>query len=468
MKQLVLLLDGTWDNTNTSDKDTNIARIRTLLDRALSQAGSGTNPVGAPGMAGHLWKPRRFADNGEECLVYYQPGLGSTTAAINRELQSGAFGEGIGSKIREGYRFLSENYVPGDKICIFGFSRGAFAARSLAGYISAVGLLRPEQCTPELEARTWAFYRQKPADRYSGDRLALAQYVWPPDEFAIELLAVFDTVGALGIPLVAFSRANAAKYGFHDVELNRVAKVNLQALAIDEHREAYSATTWRRTPFLQFNGKVEQVWFAGAHADVGGSMIVEATRAQQPYVGLDDISLDWMLKRIRLHLPWFPINPGLGPHLSGTRDILGPQHEMRKFPWTLLPTTYRAIANVAVPHSWLHYSQASGYDRHAEMLHESVHQSVIERLGHYVDISGDTLIYAPENLMVVFDQITATYLRAPGLLHPSHEIRIADWAGHLLNPYNPQECAAAVDLLLGARERLKLPDIAADSRTTLP
>lgn len=455
MKQLVLLLDGTWDNTDTSDKDTNIARLRTLLDRSLSPSGQSA----AHASQHRLWKPRHSARTGHECLVYYQPGLGSTTDRIEREVQSGAFGVGIAVKIREGYRFLSQNYVPGDQVYIFGFSRGAFAARSLAGYISAAGLLRPETCTPELEAKAWTIYRQKPADRYSAEKLELAAHVWPVEQFAIDLLAVFDTVGALGIPLVAFSRANAAKYGFHDVEMSRITKVNLQALAVDEHREAYSATAWQRTPFLEFGGKVEQVWFAGAHADVGGSMIVEATRASLHYVPLDDIALDWMLKRIRLHLPDFPIEPHVGPHLAGTKKTLAPQHEMRQLAWRLLRTNLRAIANMPVPDSWFHYVQASGYDRHAEVLHESVHQSVIERLGHYVEISGDTLLYAPENLMAAFDHIIATYMRVPGLAHPAHEIRIIDWAGHPLNPYNAGECAAAVTLLLGARERLKLPPL---------
>ena len=453
MKQLVLLLDGTWDNTDTSDRDTNIARLRGLLDRSLSPA-SQNNPQSSHKA---LWKPRRFADNGNECVVYYQPGLGSTTDRIGRQVQSGAFGEGIAFKIREGYRFLAQNYAPGDKIYILGFSRGAFAARSLAGYVAAAGLLRPENCTQAMESKAWAFYRQKPADRYPAEKLELAAHVWPADEFAIELLAVFDTVGALGIPLVAFSRADAAKYGFHDVELNRITKVNLQALAIDEHREAYSATLWQRTPFLEFSGKVEQVWFAGAHADVGGSMVIEAQRKTLPQPQLDDISLDWMLKRIRLHLPDFPIDPHLGPHLTGTKDYLAPQNEMRQFAWRLLRTNLRAIANTPVPDSWVPYVQSSGYDRHAEPLHESIHQSVIERLGHYVDVSGDALFYSPENLLIVIDQITATYMRVPGLAQPTRDIRIVDWAGHPLNPYEPSECAAAATLLLAARERLKLP-----------
>ena len=455
MKQLVLLLDGTWDNTDTSDKDTNIARLRGLLDRSLSHTGHSSPQPGHGG----LWKPRRFAENGHECVVYYQPGLGSTTDRIQRQMQSAAFGEGIAFKIREGYKFLAQNYVPGDKIYILGFSRGAFAARSLAGYVAAAGLLRPENCTPAMESRAWAYYRQKPADRYPAEKLELATHVWPADEFAIELLAVFDTVGALGIPLVAFSRANAAKYGFHDVELNRITKVNLQALAVDEHREAYCAALWQRTPFLDFSGKVEQVWFAGAHADVGGSMVIEAERKALPQPQLDDIALDWMLKRIRLHLPDFPIDPRLGPHLSGTKDYLAPQHEMRQFAWRLLRTNLRAIANTPVPDSWLHFVEASGYDRHAEVLHESIHQSVIERLGHYVDVSGDALLYSPENLMAVFDQITATYMRLPGLAQPAREIRIVDWAGHPLNPYQAGECAAAATLVLAARERLKLPTL---------
>jgi uncharacterized protein (DUF2235 family) len=88
-------------------------------------------------------------------------------------------------------------------------------------------------------------------------------------------LGVFDTVGALGIPLAFLRRANRDKYEFHDVELSSIVDVNLHALALDEHREPFEAALWRRSKFKHFKTTTEQVWFPGAHADVGGGYFAE-------------------------------------------------------------------------------------------------------------------------------------------------------------------------------------------------
>jgi myosin-crossreactive antigen len=99
----------------------------------------------------------------------------------------------------------------------------------------------------------------------------------------VSCLGVFDTVGALGVPLEAFIRANRERYEFHDVELSSITRVNLHALAVDENRWPFQATVWRKPRFKKINTVVEQTWFAGSHADVGGGYIREGTRNNNRY-----------------------------------------------------------------------------------------------------------------------------------------------------------------------------------------
>src|SRR5690606_29042866 len=97
-----------------------------------------------------------------QASVYYDRGVG--TGALER-IRGGAIGYGLSESIRRAYRFLSETYLPGDRVFIFGFSRGAYTARSLVGMVTAAGLLRRENCTPNLEASAWFHYRASPKGR---------------------------------------------------------------------------------------------------------------------------------------------------------------------------------------------------------------------------------------------------------------------------------------------------------------
>ena len=127
------------------------------------------------------------------------------------------------------------------------------------------------------------------------------------DELRVKLLGVFDTVGSLGIPASIAWRLNRNENGFHDVELSSITDVNLHAVAIDEHRWPFQATLWRQPPFKKYDTKVEQVWFSGAHSDVGGGYIVEEDRdANAAYP--DDITLDWIIQRTKQHYSDFPFD----------------------------------------------------------------------------------------------------------------------------------------------------------------
>jgi uncharacterized protein (DUF2235 family) len=163
--------------------------------------------------------------------------------------------------------FVAQNYLPGDQIFLFGFSRGAYTVRSLAGFINACAILK-RQNLGDLPI-AWKYYRcpgpHNPED--FRERFKTDCHTDTP----IAFLGVWDTVGALGIPGSLFSAENAAKFAFHDTGPCAIVKHGCHALAIDEHRHDFIPTLW--TGPAPAGVDIEQVWFAGAHADVGGGYV---------------------------------------------------------------------------------------------------------------------------------------------------------------------------------------------------
>ena len=274
-KRIILLLDGTWNDIDVGPADTNIVRMRGLISQHLVKASGHSRTHHDDSNK----KVRGYVASGKEHIVYYERGVG--TGAFDR-FRGGAFGEGLTQNIRHAYKFLSFWYEPGDEIFIYGFSRGAYTARSLVGYLGSAGLLRRDNCNEELEGLAWRYYRTPPNDRMPADWRRLTDNAHDRDELRVKLLGVFDTVGSLGIPAAIAWRLNRNENGFHDVELSSITDVNLHAVAIDEHRWPFQATLWRQPPFKKSDAKVEQVWFSGAHSDVGGGYIDEETETPTP------------------------------------------------------------------------------------------------------------------------------------------------------------------------------------------
>lgn len=260
MKRIVLCFDGTWnvpaDDAIPADRkvETNVSRFHDSV-----------RPVGADGI-------RQVRE--------YIPGVG--TGRWDK-LSGGALGAGLDEHIREGYRRLVEQYEDGDEVYILGFSRGAYTARSLVGLIRNCGLVTPT-FGAATRATAYLLYRARGAD--PGSERAERFRRRFSREIPIRFLGVWDTVGALGIPLELAGRLNAAFYQFHDTELSSIVQRAYHAVAIDEHREDYAATLW--APKEKPGQFVEQRWFAGAHSDVGGGY--EDRR-------LSDLALRWMQGR---------------------------------------------------------------------------------------------------------------------------------------------------------------------------
>ena len=261
-KNIVMLFDGTWNKPAEFQRDagskcdTNVRRFYNSIET--------------------------FADDGRDQVASYDFGVG--TEWLNM-VRGGAFGRGLDEHIRKAYEYLCQQYEPGDKLYVLGFSRGAYTARSFVGMIRNSGLLN--NATPELLDRAYELYRKRDLSADSPEALAFRQQ--HSREIEIEFLGVWDTVGALGIPLTALEDLNDARYAFHDTRLSRIVKNAFHALALDEGREAFKPTFF--TQQSDAGGqRLEQVWFAGAHADVGGGY------QDQP---LSNPPLRWMQERAR-------------------------------------------------------------------------------------------------------------------------------------------------------------------------
>lgn len=447
-KRIILLLDGTWNDQDVGLTDTNIVRMQQLIAKSLAKVTPSLPRIAlSSGSAQKL--VRGFAPEGDrENFVFYERGVG--TGAFDR-LSGGIFGDGLSGNVRRAYKFLSYWFEEGDQVFVFGFSRGAFTARSLVGYIAAAGLLTRDQCSAENERLAWSYYRTAPNDRLPGIWAQLEPYVHDRDKLQIDCVGVFDTVGALGVPIRGFEIANRDRFSFHNVELSSITRVNLHAIAIDEHRKPFQAAIWRKPKFKQFASHTEQVWFPGAHADIGGSYIDEETREAKYPQALDDVTLDWMLKRVRFHFHDFPADPS-GWKTTDDRWAIAQQHEARRSFYRIEPFSLRSIANYAVTGLGVRQCNVSR-DRHADPIGEMIHISALARLGAQVKIDGGTESYSPTNLLQVLNIIEETYSPERYKL-AGPDIHVVDWEGRDLDPTLPDDQSTVRKIIAEGRARL--------------
>lgn len=241
--------------------------------------------------------------------VYYEPGLQWEGW---RNFGAVAQGRGINRQIRRAYGWLASQYRPGDRIYLFGYSRGAFAVRSLAGVIDRVGLLRQDCATERNVTLVYRHYRQG-----AGTRAAqMFAHGFCHPQAPIEMVGVWDTVKALGLRLPLLWMLTDRQHAFHNHHLGASIRHGFHALALHETRAVFDPVLWDCPK--EWDGNVEQVWFAGAHADVGGQ--VGTLAAARP---LANIPLVWMLDRAeacglalpdgwRVRLPCDPRAPMVG------------------------------------------------------------------------------------------------------------------------------------------------------------
>jgi len=253
MKRIVICADGTWNRPEEDLKEDHPTNVLKLA-RAIS--------------------PERA--DGIDQVVFYDWGLGS----YHDNFSAGAFGEGINKNIQDCYRFIVQNYSLGDELYFFGFSRGAYTVRSLSGLLNNVGILH--QSKANLIHRAFQIYKDReihPDDdtslTFRNENSVKANLTDLSREERkkynaegrpkVHFVGVWDTVGALGIPFSVLGFLNE-KHMFHDNKIGPNIRFARHALAIDEKRDDFEPTIWKQRQGVD----IEQVWFAGAHSDVGG------------------------------------------------------------------------------------------------------------------------------------------------------------------------------------------------------
>lgn len=247
MKNLIVCTDGTWNTPKQKDRGkvspTNVYKIFNGID-----------------------------DSSPDTEKYYDQGVGTGNWD---KWTGGITGAGLEENIIQAYEFLSAYYETGDKIYAFGFSRGAYTARSLMGLVATYGIPKnSSDCRLVFE-----HYR----------KLGKCEIIFQ-EVAEIEFLGMWDTVGALGIPIGFFRKIfGNEKHQFHDTKLSDKVKHAFHAIGIDEKRQPFKPTLWTNTELLK-KTTVEQKWFVGVHCNIGGGYAD---------TGLSDITLQWMIDKLQ-------------------------------------------------------------------------------------------------------------------------------------------------------------------------
>ncbi|MEM8721903.1 MAG: DUF2235 domain-containing protein [Cyanobacteria bacterium P01_G01_bin.39] len=287
MKRLVVCCDGTWQDLEAG-YPTNVVKITQAI--------------------------KHFDDDSIQQVVYYDEGIGAESnispeedltflGAGHREqllesIKGGAFGKGIDKNIRDAYSFLCLNYAQGDEIYLFGFSRGAYTVRSLAGMLYYCGLIKRPHIRKVPEA--YELYRAKLAPHDPKIAQFRQDYCYQNSEYKyqdrvpITLLGCWDTVGSLGLPdalphIPIDKLINRDRYKFHDTTLSPIVENAIHAVAIDETRKSFAVTLMEKSPEAE-SQNLKQAWFPGDHGCVGGGTATQSKLA--------DSALLWMMQAV--------------------------------------------------------------------------------------------------------------------------------------------------------------------------
>lgn len=363
-KTILYCADGTWNGPGDPDDTSDID----AAENAEAALGTVTNVVKLfTNLAGEVTaETKGMPDEQEKNLndsagvliqcAKYMHGVGDSSNVITKVLE-GAFGVGVIARVVRGYTYISRQYQPGDAIHIVGFSRGAYTARALAGMICAVGLLNPAKYDVTdkekayvlgyaawLRARGVVFGGGGTVSRFFTGlvhevELWAAQALTAHEAFItrvpITSVAVWDTVGAMGIPLYVQGKRRDA-FSFVDTKLDPLAGRGFHAMSLDERRRDFPVTRWDP------RDGVQQVWFAGCHSDVGGGY-------PPTECGLSDLALNWMMENlssvgVRFASP-LPVVPDLTHYTQAFHK-----------PWETPPFNIDPQSRVPLPDDWFSQS----------------------------------------------------------------------------------------------------------------
>jgi len=341
MKRIIICADGTWNRPETAEgneQPTNVLKFA-----------RGIAPKG---------------EDGIKQIVFYDWGIGSYHDSIS----GGAFGQGLEKNVMDGYRFLVHNYEPGDKIFLFGFSRGAYTVRSLCGLLNNCHILKGAEGKRVEEAfELYKNPKHKANGEFSNnwkDKYSVK------DSGSVHFVGVWDTVGALGLPFTIFGLIKD-KHLFYDNKLGSNINTARHALSLDERRKDFEPTIWEPREGVD----LKQVWFAGAHADIGGSYEPDTDNSL-----LSDISMIWLLREAK--------EEGLGfeDYLSNiTLNYLSVQHNEHKGMFKLLGKYAREIPNKSETLTKVHVSVQERYNN-SNYKSDPIEKYFEENDGNWPDI----------------------------------------------------------------------------------
>lgn len=356
----------------------------------------------------NVFKLYRVLNKGAEQIAYYNPGIGTVRmpnawGKWRQTFRAGfemATGKGLDRDVLDAYCFLCRHYRPGDRIYLFGFSRGAYTARVVAGMIYLIGLLREHQVNFAGYALR-AYKGSKEADDFelakSFSRSVTGQCV------PIHFLGLWDTVASVIVPggqLLSGLELERLPY----TASNPGVKVFRQAIAIDEFRRLFRIERWEEPQAFKYNPfsqaksfpdqDIKQVWFAGCHSDVGGGFIEEAS-------ALAKFPLKWMIAEARTH--HLAVRTQMVNHLvlGGERigaraytkpDAKGPLHISLSASWKSLEWFPKSVRYKDWPKRATLFGLYIPWGEPRRIPDDSlIHQSVIRRMGAKIG-------YSPVNL----------------------------------------------------------------------
>lgn len=381
-KNIVICADGTG-NTAIKGRGTNVFKLYEAVDQVGHRR--------TPGLASQV--------------AMYHDGVGTESVKWLR-LLTGATGWGLSRHVKQLYGELARVYAPGDKIFLFGFSRGAFTVRTLAGLINACGILDLSKYDTNAafdkgigqayaeyrkQYNSWLtslFHRTRKLDATQIAALRRQFSVRVP-EFEpgatgklIEFMGVWDTVDAVGLPVHAAEFVNRVIYNFKfpDRTLNTSVEHACHALALDEERESFEPLLWNESRTTE-PGRIEQVWFAGVHSNVGGGY---------PRQGMSLVALDWIMAKAEA-----------APHNLRFSDV---ERELLRFHADVDDKMYDSRAGLGVFYRWLPRNPSRLCADNG--VSAKVHRSVYER------IARNTEGYAPGSVPPDAEVISLTQPRA--------------------------------------------------------
>jgi uncharacterized protein (DUF2235 family) len=376
-KRIIIYADGTWNSPvskeNGKPVTTNVFKsfIKTIQDKC---------------------------DDDCKQVAYYHEGVG-TGNWLDRFV-GGITGKGIDDNIKDIYRVIVENYELGDEIFLFGFSRGAYTVRSLAGMIRNCGILRKHN--QHKINKAYDIYRSRSKENHpNGEESVVfrSHYSYPLEKTKIKFIGVWDTVGSLGIPLKLIL-LNQNKYRFHDVKLSSIVEHAYHSISIDEKRAFFQPTLWQKQSESEFaQQKLEQCWFRGVHSDVGGGYLKD---------NLFLIPMHYLIKKAQFH--GLKIDYDVDSKTLETA-ALGKVNNSKAsaFYYRILPSYYRSINKEKVKAETigeklgsfilnLFVKKAEKVETHLDTC-EYLHESVIYR--------HKTLSDSPKNLIPVYKKMIA-------------------------------------------------------------